>query len=211
MDFEAVHKYIEKFSSDEDELLAKINRETWLKVLNPRMVTGPVQGKFLQFISQMISPKYILELGTFTGYSAICMAKGLKENGQLHTIEKNDEVLTYARKNFAEAGLSDKIRVYCGDAGELLPTLNYNWDIVFLDADKIRYGFYYDLLIDKLKPGAIILADNVLWNGKVLTDIDEKDKDTIAIQLFNEKVQADTRVENVIIPLRDGLAIIRKL
>ena len=211
MDFEAIHNYIEQFSSDENELLAQINRETWLKVLNPRMVTGKVQGKFLQFISQMSKPEYILELGTFTGYSAICLASGLSASGQLHTIEKNDEVLLYARKNFDNAGFSGKITSHHGNAIDIISTLKYPWDIVFLDADKVNYLAYYKLLIEKLKPGALIIADNVLWNGKVLEEIEDKDEDTKAIQGFNEYVQADKRVENVIIPLRDGLTLIRVL
>lgn len=211
MDSEAIHKYIEQFSTDEDEILSRVNRETWLKVLNPRMVTGKVQGKFLQFISQMTQPEYILELGTFTGYSAICLARGLKPGGQLHTVEKNDEVLIYAKNNFVSAGIEDKIVSHLGDAKEIIPSLDFRWDIVFLDADKINYLVYYKLLIDTLKPGALIIADNVLWNGKVLEEIEEKDIDTKAIHEFNEFVQNDNRVENVIIPLRDGLTMIRKI
>lgn len=210
MDLGKLNSYIEDHSSAEDELLARLNRETHLKVLNPRMLTGKVQGKFLQFVSQMINPKYILEIGTYTGYSAICLAKGLQNDGQLHTIECNDEVIPYAEKYINEAGLNNSITVHKDDAENVIESLDYDWDLVFLDADKLTYLSFYKIVIEKLKSGAFILADNVLWSGKVLEQPVEEDKETKALIEFNTFIKNDTRVDKVMLPLRDGLTLIRK-
>ncbi|MCG8698168.1 MAG: O-methyltransferase [Bacteroidales bacterium] len=211
IDKDKLFEYISNYSSDEEDILAELNRQTHLKVLNPRMLSGKVQGQLLKFISYMVKPKYILEIGTYTGYSAICLAHGLKDGGQLHTIECNDEITGIATKYFEKAGLKDKIKLHVGDALEIIPGLEYDWDIVFMDADKKTYSTVYDMIIDKMKPGAFILADNVLWSGKVVDKNSIKnDIDTKSILEFNEKVKNDPRVENVIVGIRDGISLIRK-
>ncbi len=202
--------YISKNSTDEPELLKELTRETYLKAINPRMISGHIQGLLLSIISKTIKPKAILELGTYTGYSAICLAQGLAENGILHTIEKNDEIIRFPETYFKKANLSNKIKIHIGNALEIIPTLTINFDLIFLDADKKNYSKYFDLCINKLNPGGIILADNVLWNGKVLDPEAYSEPDTSAIMTFNEKVKTDSRVETVMLPLRDGLTIIRK-
>jgi caffeoyl-CoA O-methyltransferase len=208
---EILMDYIISHSSDEDTLLAELNRETYLKVLNPRMLSGHLQGKLLEFFSWMIKPDFVLEIGTYTGYSAICLAKGLSENGKLITIEKNDEIISYPRHFIEKAGLQDKIEIITGDAVMVLPKLNYNFDLVFIDADKKDYIVYFDLIIDKVKKGGFIIVDNVLWSGKVLGEIQTADKDTLGIQAFNNQMTSDPRVEVIILPIRDGLSLIRKL
>jgi caffeoyl-CoA O-methyltransferase len=204
-------QYIEEFSTPEDPLLAKINRETHLYVLHPRMISGAVQGKFLEFISRMIRPGYILEIGTYTGYSAICLAKGLNENGKLITIERNEEIIRFPQAYFKEAGLDSKIEIRTGDALKIIPSLTHTFDLVFIDGDKTEYGDYYKLIIDKVSKGGYLLADNVLWSGKVYNKVEQNDIDTQSIISFNEMVLKDPRVENIILPLRDGISIIRKL
>ncbi|MHA7130297.1 O-methyltransferase [Algoriphagus namhaensis] len=213
MDFidQELNAYCENHTSEEDPLLQKITRTTQLKVLMPRMISGHFQGKFLELLSKMIRPKRILELGTYTGYSAICLARGLDPKGKLITIDINDELERMVRGFFEESGLALQIEYKLGPALEILPEVAGPFDLVFLDADKINYSKYFDLLIDKLSPGGFILADNVLWSGKVLTPKGQKlDKDTKALLDFNRKIQDDPRVENALLPLRDGLMMVRK-
>jgi caffeoyl-CoA O-methyltransferase len=205
-----IENYIENNSTEEDTLLAELNRETYLKVLNPRMLSGHTQGRLLEIISKIISPLNILEIGTYTGYSGICLARGLKKGGHLHTIESNDEIIHIPETYFKKAGLSDAITIHKGDALKIIPTLDITFDLVFIDADKQQYFDYYNLCIEKLCSGGIILADNVLWDGKVIDKATHNDPDTHAIIKFNETLRNDSRVEVVILPLRDGISIIRK-
>ena len=205
-----LEKYAEEHSSKESEVLYRLNRETHLKVLMPRMLSGAMQGKLLEMISGMIRPKTILEIGTYTGYSAICLAKGLPADGVIHTIEKNPELETIAKKYFAEAGIEHQVNYHLGNALDIIPTIDEVFDLVFLDADKDNYLNYYHLIFDKLRPGGYILADNVFWSGKVLTKPHPNDKEAIGIIEFNDFVQQDERVENLMLPLRDGLNLIRK-
>ncbi len=203
-------KYAEEHTSKERGVLHHLNRETHLKVLMPRMLSGSVQGKLLEMISCMIRPKQILEIGTYTGYSAICLAKGLPAEGVIHTIEKNPELEDIATKYFKEAGIEHQVCYYQGKALDIIPQIDEVFDLVFLDADKHNYLNYYRLIFDKLRPGGYILADNVFWSGKVLNQPDPRDKEAIGIIKFNDFIQQDERVENVMLPLRDGLSLIRK-
>ena len=204
-------EYSESHTTKEPELLRKLYRETNLKVIMPRMLSGHSQGVLLKTFSWMIRPKYILEIGTFTGYSAICLANGLADNGKLITIEKNPEVEDIAKRYFADSGHSEKIDFRIGDAKKIIPDLTHVFDLIFIDADKENYLNYYDLTIEKLRKGGVIIADNTLWETKVLQSPNPNDKETIGIQKFNDFVQADKRVENILLPIRDGLTIIRKL
>lgn len=204
--------YCEQHTSQEDELLKYITRETHAKVLMPRMLSGQLQGKLLELWVKMLQPKVILEIGTYTGYSGICLARGLKEEGKLITLDINDELETMVRGFFQRSGLAHKIDYRLGNALEIIPTLNDTFDMVFIDADKANYMEYYNLVIDRVNPGGIILADNVLWSGKVLVQSGQKiDKDTGALLAYNRMVQEDHRVENVLLPIRDGLMMARKL
>lgn len=205
-----IEQYILDHSDDEDPVLAELNRETNLKILRPRMLSGHLQGRVLEMISKMIRPEKILELGTYTGYSAICLAKGLKENGNLHTIEINDELEDFILKYVKKAGLDHKIKLHSGDARKIVPQLNEHFDLVFIDADKREYLEYYNIVFDFVKPGGFILADNVLWSGKVIELESPDDEYTKGIFDFNEFIKNDSRVEKVILPLRDGLTLIRK-
>ena len=207
--FETLTQYIESYSTVEDDLLNSINRQTHLKVLNPRMLSGPVLGKFLEFISFMSRPENILEIGTYTGYSAICLARGLNEKGRLVTIERNDELKDMILTNFERSGLQNRIDLRIGNALEIIPLLDAEFDLIFIDADKTEYLEYYTLAIDKLRKGGFILVDNVLWDGKVITDNSEPE--TLSIRAFNEFVKKDGRVENIILSLRDGINLIRKI
>ena len=214
MDFidPALLSYCENHSSAEDQLLKKITRETQAKVLMPRMISGHLQGKMLEIFTKMQNPTTILEIGTYTGYSGICMARGLRKNGKLITLDINDELETMVRGFFRESGLADQIDYRLGNALEIIPTLAGPFDMIFIDADKCNYVKYYDLIIDKLNPGGIILADNVLWSGKILVGNDQKiDKDTQAILNFNALVQNDPRVENALLPIRDGIMMAIKI
>ena len=213
MDFldPALEAYVAQHSQAEPALLKQLDRETHLKVMNPRMLAGHVQGRFLSMLSFMIRPKRILEIGTYTGYSAICWAEGLAEGGHIHTIDRNEELATITKKYFDQTGISNQVTWHVGDAVEIIPTLQEEWDIVFIDADKSNYGNYYDLVFDAVKPGGYIIADNVLWSGKVIQPLDKKDIDTAALLEFNAKVTADNRVENVLVAIRDGLMVARKL
>ena len=201
--------YCEKYSSPVSDILYELERETNLKTLAPQMISGPLQGQLLTFISHMIDPKQILEIGTFTGYAAICLAQGLQQGGILHTIEANRELEYIIRKYVSKAGLDEKIKLYIGKAQEVIPKLKEQFDLVFIDAGKRDYAFFFDLVLERVRPGGFILADNVLWNGKVVSK--EHDNDTKAMHVFNEKIQKDLRVENLILPIRDGLLIMRKL
>ncbi|MBK7149067.1 MAG: class I SAM-dependent methyltransferase [Bacteroidetes bacterium] len=206
---EEIERYIEAQSSPQDEVLAQLTRETHLKVQMPQMLSGNIQGQFLSMISHLCAPKRILEIGTFTGYSAICLAQGLTPDGKLITIDINEELKPMCDKYFELAGVSSKITGLYGDARRIIPTIDEQFDIVFIDADKHSYCTYYDLVFDKVRAGGYIIADNVLWSGKVVNEV--KDKDTQAIHQYNEKVSKDARVHQYILPLRDGLNIARKL
>ncbi len=205
-----IEKYILQHSTPPDEVLQELERETYLKMLNPRMISGQLQGQLLTLLSRMIRPQTILEIGTFTGYSAICLAKGLQPGGKLITIEADDELETFARSYFSRAGLAPTIDLRIGQARDIIPVLDGPFDLVFIDADKREYADYYQLVFDKIAPGGWILADNTLWNGKVLEKPDKQDEQTRGVLLFNEMIKNDERVEKVILPLRDGITIIRK-
>ena len=204
-----LEKYIEQHSTPESNNLKNLNRETHVKAFMPQMLSGQVQGKFLEFISMMIKPKNILEIGTFTGYSAICLAKGLADGGKIITIDINEELAPIVNGYFIQEQLQEKIETIIGKALEIIPMIDSFFDLVFIDADKINYCNYFDAVINKVNIGGWIMADNVLWNGKV-TD-EKRDKDTLAIDQYNKKIQADNRVENVIISMRDGISIARKI
>ena len=205
-----IFDYIEQHSSPESDVLKRITRSTHLEVINPRMLSGHVQGRVLSMISQMIQPQRILELGTFTGYSALCLAEGLTEDGKLITIEHNDEMEPSIRRNLGLTPLGEKIELVIGDAIEVLMGLDEKFDLIFIDADKKQYCDYLDLVIPLLRPGGWILADNTLWDGHIIDPAYDKDKQTIALRAFNDKVMQDERLDKVILPLRDGLTIIRK-
>lgn len=205
----ALENYIHQNSTAEDAVLRELTRETHMKVQMPQMLSGHLQGLFLEFISRMVQPKRILEIGTYTGYSAICLAKGLSKDGLLYTIDINDELEPMNTKYFEKAGISSKVKRLSGNAVKLVPEINETFDMVFIDADKQNYATYLDLVIDKVRIGGYIIADNVLWSGKVAED--KKDKDTMAIDLYNKQVAADTRLINFILPLRDGLNIAQKI
>jgi caffeoyl-CoA O-methyltransferase len=202
-------QYIHDYSSPEDPVLEDLYRQTHIRFVNPNMVTGHLQGKFLEFISMMTKPENILEIGTFTGYSAICLAKGVKPGGKLLTIELNDELTEFAHSWFCKAGAVEKIIQLTGKAQDIIPGLDIMFDLVFIDGDKREYIEYYKLIIDKVKPGGFILADNVLWSGKVL-DNNTADPQARGIIDFNEMIRREMNIENVIMPLRDGLMLIRK-
>ncbi len=204
-----LEQYIEDFSTPEDPILEDLYRQTHIRFLNPNMVSGHLQGKLLEFISYMIKPANILEIGTFTGYSAICLAKGLRPGGKLITIEINDELTHFAHSYFQKAGLADKITQYTGKAQEIIPGLENIFDLVFIDAEKTEYIDYFMLIIDKVRPGGFILVDNVLWSGKVVEQ-ETSDKQLMGILDFNTMIRHLTDIEEVIIPIRDGLMLIRK-
>ncbi len=205
-----IKDYVLAHSTEEISILKELDRATHLNILRPRMLSGHEQGMLLYLLVKMLKPKRILELGTYTGYSAISMARGLEENGELISVDKNDELYPFAQSFVAKANLEDKIRLISGDAKEVISSLNGTFDLVFIDADKREYIAYYDLLFDKVNNGGFILADNVLWDGKVLADTPDTDAQTQGILAFNQYIQEDNRVENLLLPLRDGLSIIRK-
>ena len=207
-----INTYIEEHTSEPNAILRKIERETYLRSVYPRMLSGKTQGRFLSMISRMVRPKYILEIGTFTGYSALCLAEGLQQGGQLHTIEINEDLGAQNERYFKEAGIHDRILTYFGNALDVIPQLGIEFDLIFIDADKINYYAYFELTMDVLKTNGFILADNVLWSGKVLVnDVEKTDKDTESVKAFNKMIQRDSRVENVIVPLRDGMTLIQKI
>jgi len=203
-------KYCNEHTSEECEVLKELNHETHTSVLNPRMISGNLQGQFLTMISKMMQAKCILEIGTYTGYSAICLAKGLPADGVLHTIDVNEELEDMNTRYFEKADFEHQIVQHIGDASKIIPNLDLKIDLAFIDADKKNYPLYFDLLIDKINPGGWIIADNVLWSGKVIEKLDPLDKATIALVEYNNKIHQDSRVENLLLPLRDGLMICRK-
>lgn len=201
--------YCEAHTTQQSDILYQLERETYLKTLAPQMASGHLQGQLLTILTKLIQPKIALEIGTFTGYAAICIANGLPKGSVLHTIEVNEEIEYFSKKYIAKANLEEKIKSYIGDANDIVPTLPYPFDFVFIDAGKKDYGAHFDLVIDKVNTGGIILADNVLWSGKVAEK--KLDKATQNLHNFNEKIQNDDRVENVLLPIRDGLMVIRKI
>lgn len=206
-----IESYCEQHTSPESDLLFRLNRQTHLETINPRMLSGQLQGLFLSFLSKMMQPKRILEIGTFTGYSALCLAEGLVMDGQLHTIESNLEFEDRIRDYFGRSAYQDKISLHIGDAKEVIPLLQEIWDLVFIDADKEDYFDYYDLILPQVRQGGFILVDNTLWNGKVTQEVAHNDRDTKAILAFNDFVQKDERVRNLLLPFRDGIMMIEKL
>ena len=213
MDFlpKQIDAYSVAHTTSETEVLNDLNRQTNIQILQPRMLSGHLQGRVLSMLSHMIQPTNILEIGTYTGYSAICLAEGLKEDGKIITIDRNAELEDFASSYFEKANVSKKIDFRIGNAIEIIPALKEKFDLVFIDADKTNYSNYFDLLIDKLPSGAYIIADNVLWSGKVVQKVEEYDMETKAIVEYNEKIHNDPRVENILFPIRDGLMIARKL
>jgi caffeoyl-CoA O-methyltransferase len=211
MDFlpKKIDDYIVAHSQQEPQLLQELNRETWQKVLNPRMLSGEFQGRVLSMISKLIQPKTILEIGTYTGYSALCLAEGLAPNGELHTLDRNEELFDLQRAYFDKSPYKDQIHQHLGTALDLLPQFDQKFDLVFIDADKANYSNYFHLIIDKMNPGGIILSDNVLWSGKVVEALDPKDIDTAALLEYNRLLNQDPRLETVLLPIRDGLTLSR--
>lgn len=205
-----LEKYILAHSTSEDPVLEELYRQTHVRFVNPNMVCGHMQGKFLEMISQMIQPSYILEIGTFTGYSAICLAKGLKPGGRLITIDINDELDDFSRSWFEKAGIDSKIDKLTGKAQDIIPQLEQTFDLVLIDGDKREYCEYFSLVINKVRPGGFIIADNVLWGGKVF-DTDTRDQQTTGIIEFNEMVSNEKNIEKIILPFRDGIMLIRKI
>jgi len=206
---EELDDYVVAHSQKEPELLEQLSRETWQKVLAPRMLSGHFQGRVLSLLSKLIQPKNILEIGTYTGYSALCLAEGIQNNGTLHTIDNNEELYGFQRKYFDKSGYGKQIFQHIGDALEIIPTLDLTFDLVFIDADKLNYPNYLELIIPKLKKGSVILSDNVLWSGKVLKPILKGDKDTKALVNYNKLLNGHPKLETVLLPIRDGLTISR--
>ena len=204
-------EYVQNKTSDESKILNDLSRETHLKVLNPRMLSGHYQGRLLSLISKLIKPKSILEIGTYTGYSTLCLIEGLEKKGLIHTIDHNEELLNIQNKFFKRAKVLNRIKQYTGDAKEIIKNLEVKFDLIFIDADKENYSLYYDLVFDKLKSGGIIIADNILWSGKILEKVEKDDYATQSIINFNNKIKNDERVEKIILPIRDGLSLIRKI
>ena len=206
---EKMDAYVVNHSQKEPELLQQLNKETWQKVLNPRMLSGAYQGRLLAMISKLIHPKNILEIGTYTGYSALCLAEGMQKDGQLITIDKNEELENFAKKYFNKSDYKNQIQQLIGNALAILPTLTQKFDLVFIDADKSNYINYFNLIIDNMNPGGVILSDNVLWSGKILEDLKPNDVDTKTLIEYNKLLNTDSRVETVLLPIRDGLTITR--
>jgi caffeoyl-CoA O-methyltransferase len=202
--------YCENNTSAETDILAQLNRETHLKVVSPRMLSGHLQGRFLSFISKLQQPKLVVEIGTYTGYSALCLAEGLAENGKLISIDVNEETSTFAKSFISKTEYANKIDLVLADAKDYIPTIKESIDLVFIDADKKNYLNYYHLVIDKLNKGGLIIADNVLWSGKITMSESAMDKETLTLHQFNQFVQQDSRVENMLLPIRDGLMVVRK-
>jgi caffeoyl-CoA O-methyltransferase len=202
--------YAEAHTSPEPDLLRDLNRNTHLRVLRPRMLSGHVQGRLLAMLSQLMRPRRVLEIGTYTGYSALCLAEGLTDDGLLMTIDPNEELESLARSYWQQSPVGHKIDFRLGRAADIIPTLDEVFDLVFIDADKANNGVYYDLVFDKVRPGGLLLIDNVLWSGKVVAPLKSSDKDTATVLAFNQKIQDDPRVENLLLPIRDGLMLVRK-
>lgn len=206
-----IEVYCEAHTTEESDLLRRLYRETHLQTINPRMASGQLQGQFLSLISKMIRPRRILEIGTFTGYSAICLAEGLTDDGILHTIEINEEYEDRIRRYVSESVDSEKIKLHIGDAKEIVPSLNETWDLVFIDAEKTDYETYYEMVLPQVRKNGFVLIDNTLWNSKVVHEVRHNDHDTQAVMAFNDLVQRDSRVRNLLLPFRDGLMMIEKL
>lgn len=206
---EKIDEYVVDNSQKEPQILQELTKETWQRVLNPRMLSGAFQGRILSMISKIINPKDILEIGTYTGYSAICIAEGISNEATIDTIDKNEELEDIQNKYFKKSGFRDQIKQHIGNALEIIPTLDKKFDLVFIDADKSNYCNYFNLVIGKMKKGGIILSDNVLWSGKVVEKLDKKDIDTKALLEYNRLLNSDSRVETVLLPIRDGLSISR--
>jgi caffeoyl-CoA O-methyltransferase len=202
--------YCEEHTTSETSILGQLNRDTHLKVVSPRMLSGHLQGRFLSFLSKLHRPKLVVEIGTYTGYSAICLAEGLTDSGKLISIDVNEETSSFAKSFIAKTEYANKIDLVLADAKDYIPKINEPIDIVFIDADKKNYLNYYQLVIDKLTSGGLIIADNVLWSGKITMPEKDMDRETLALHQFNQYVQKDGRVENILLPIRDGLMAIRK-
>ena len=213
MDFsnKEIYNYIDNHSSDESDILYELRRETELKCLNPIMLSGKIQGNFLAIISKLIKPFNVLEIGTYTGYSTLCIAEGLNPAGMIHTIDKNEELLQIQNKYFEKSGLRNQIKQYTGDALAIIPKLKFDFDMVFLDADKENYVKYLELISPILKPGGVLLTDNVLWHGKILESPENQDRVTRLIDNFNKKILEDKSLKTVMLPMRDGISLTLKL
>ena len=213
MDFsnKEIYNYIDNHSSDESDILYELRRETELKCLNPIMLSGKIQGNFLAIISKLIKPFNVLEIGTYTGYSTLCIAKGLSPAGMIHTIDKNEELLQIQNKYFEKSGLRSQIKQYTGDALAIIPKLKFDFDMVFLDANKENYVKYLELISPILKPGGVLLTDNVLWHGKILESPENQDRVTRLIDNFNKKILEDKSLKTVMLPIRDGISLTLKL
>ena len=204
-----IEDYAVKHTQEEPELLARLTRETFQKILQPRMLSGHYQGRLLSMISKLLNPENILEIGTYTGYSALCLSEGLQKEGSLHTIDINEELAEIQKKYFDLSEYKEQIHPYLGDALEIIPNLKLKFDLVFIDADKPNYPAYFDLIIEKMKPGGIIITDNVLWSGKVVEKVKEDDESTLALLHYNKMMAEDSRIETVMLPIRDGLSLSR--
>lgn len=208
---EQLDDYVVAHTENEPKLLQALTRETYQKILQPRMLSGHYQGRVLSMISKLVNPKHILEIGTYTGYSALCLAEGMQTDGELHTIDINEELFDFQRKYFDQSNYAAQIHQHLGNALDIIPKLNTTFDLVFIDADKENYPAYFDCIIDKLNPGGIILSDNVLWSGKILdTTFKKEDTSTPALIAYNKLLKDDPRIETVLLPIRDGLTISRK-
>jgi len=208
---EALDDYIVNHSEDEPELLQALTRETYQKILQPRMLSGHYQGRVLSMISKLVNPKYILEIGTYTGYSALCLAEGMQSNGELHTIDINEELEAFQRKYFNKSPYGNCIFQHTGNALNIIPKLNKTFDLIFIDADKDNYPAYLNIITDKLKTGGILLSDNVLWSGKVIEPVKDDDISTKVLLEYNRLLKNDPRLETILLPIRDGLTISRKI
>lgn len=206
---QVLENYIQDHSEEEPRLLQELTRETHLKVIRPRMLTGHYQGRVLSMLSKIIHPKNILEIGTYTGYSALCLAEGLQKYGQLHTIDINEELFEMQRRYFDKSGYGNQILQHTGNAKTIIPTLDLTFDLIFIDADKKEYPYYFELVMEKTRSGSIILSDNVLWSGKIVDPSSSKDKTTGILLEYNKKLKDDPRIETVILPIRDGLTLAR--
>ncbi|MFY0712844.1 O-methyltransferase [Seonamhaeicola sp. NFXS20] len=207
---EELDAYVVAHSENEPELLQQLTRETYQKILQPRMLSGHYQGRLLSMISKLVNPKNILEIGTYTGYSALCLAEGMQKNGILHTIDVNEELVDFQRKYFDKSNYGNQIIQHLGNALDIIPKLDKTFDLIFIDADKDNYPNYYNIIIDKLNLGGIILSDNVLWSGKVIEELKPNDTSTKALLEYNKLLKEDSRLETVLLPIRDGLTISRK-
>ena len=207
---DSIEEYILQHIDEEGDLLKNLNRDAHVNLLRPRMLSGHLQGRLLKMFCRLVQPKRILEIGTYTGYATLCLAEGAPDDAEIHTLEVNDELEDFIMKHLHKSKLEDKIHLHIGDALEIIPTLNETFDLVFIDANKRHYCQYYDLIFDKVRPGGVIIADNTLWDGKVLETPHHTDKQTIGIQEFNNMIAKDNRIEKVILPMRDGLTLIWK-